>query len=317
MLHPSTGTITVLDAYNNQIMSSILEIGNMPIDLKLSEDGEQLFVYAWLDREIISYDVSNISQITELWRSSIIDQEPLDAEILLGKQLFYSASDKRLTRAGYISCGNCHPDGSHDGQTWDFTDRGEGLRNTTSLLGKAGTGMGRLHWSGNFDEVQDFEVDIRIYFSGEGLLSEEDWEITADPLGEVKAGRSADLDALSAFVTSLSEAPTSPFPIDEIGEQNFHMIGCADCHSPPFYTDSDTMIPIRHDVGTLLESSGLRLGSELDGLDTPTLLGLWRSAPYLHDGRAHTISEAIIAHDGYDDLSPEILISIENFLLGL
>ena len=42
------------------------------------------------------------------------------------------------------------------------------------------------------DEVQDFEVDIRIYFSGEGLLSEEDWEITADPPGEVKAGRSAD-----------------------------------------------------------------------------------------------------------------------------
>ena len=73
----------------------------------------------------------------------------------------------------------------------------------------------------------------------------------------------------------------------------------------------DTMIPIRHDVGTLLESSGLRLGSELDGLDTPTL-GTQGSAPYLHDGRAHTISEAIIAHDGYDDLSPEILISIEN-----
>ena len=317
VLHPSTGTVTILNAYNKQIMGSILELGNMPTDLKVSEDGETLFVNVWLDRELVAYDVSNTSQITELWRESTIVQEPLDAEILLGKQLFYSASDKRITRSGYISCGNCHPDGSHDGQTWDFTDRGEGLRNTTSLLGRAGTAMGRLHWSGNFDEVQDFENDIRNAFAGEGLLSDEDWDVTSDTLGDQKTGLSTDLDALAAFVTTLSEAPPSPYSGDEIGEQNFHMVGCAECHPAPLYTDSDTMVPVRHNVGTLLESSGGRMGGELDGLDTPTLLGLWRSAPYLHDGRASTIAESIIAHESYEELPPATLSSIENFLLGL
>lgn len=320
VLHSSNGTLTILNAYNKQIMGSVLEIGNMPIDLKLAEDGETLFIYSWLDREIIAYDVSNSTQVTELWRKSIIDEEPLEAEILRGKKLFYSASDKRITRSGYISCGACHPDGSHDGQTWDFTDRGEGLRNTTSLLGRAGMGMGRLHWSGNFDEVQDFENDIREAFGGKGFLSDEDWAETADTLGEEKAGRSTDLDALAAFVATLSEITPSPYEIDEIdevGELNFNMLGCADCHPAPLYTDSDTMIPIRHDVGTIQESSGGRLGGELDGLDTPTLLGLWNSGPYLHDGRAQTISESISAHDGYEELSPEILSSIENFLLSL
>jgi hypothetical protein len=59
-----------------------------------------------------------------------------------------------------MSCASCHNDGSHDGRTWDLTGFGEGLRNTSSLRGRAGA-QGLLHWSGNFDEVQDFEGQIR------------------------------------------------------------------------------------------------------------------------------------------------------------
>lgn len=317
VLHPSTGTVTILDAYNKQIMGSILELGNMPTALQISEDGLTLFVNLWLDREVVAFDVSSPAQVQELWRSGILEEEPLDPEILLGKQLFYTAADTRITRSGYISCGNCHPDGSHDGQTWDFTDRGEGLRNTTSLLGREGTAMGRLHWSGNFDEVQDFENDIRNAFAGTGLLSDQDWEATSATLGTAKAGLSEDLDALAEYVTSLTETPPSPYPIDSAGEDAFYMVGCAECHPAPLYTDSDTMLSLRHNVGSLLDSSGGRLGGELDGLDTPTLLGLWRTAPYLHDGRTDSISEAITAHTDYEDLSPELLYSIEMFLFGL
>ena len=42
-------------------------------------------------------------------------------------------------------------------------------------------------------------------------------------------------------------------------------------------------------------TSGLRT---LDGFDTPTLRGLWRTGPYLHDGAAATLGDAIDAHDG-------------------
>ena len=70
------------------------------------------------------------------------------------------------------SCAACHPDGASDGRVWDFTHKGEGLRRTISLLGRSGMGHGPLHWSGNFDEVQDFEHEIRIAFSGMGLMAE-------------------------------------------------------------------------------------------------------------------------------------------------
>ena len=44
---------------------------------------------------------------------------------------------------------------------WDFSQFGEGVRNTTSLRGRGGIAQGPLHWTGNFDEVQDFENQIR------------------------------------------------------------------------------------------------------------------------------------------------------------
>jgi hypothetical protein len=46
-------------------------------------------------------------------------------------------------------------------------------------------------------------------------------------------------------------------------------------------------------VGTIKPSSGRRLGQPLTGLDTPTLRGLWSTAPYLHDGSAATLLDVL------------------------
>ncbi len=45
------------------------------------------------------------------------------------------------------------------------------------------------------------------------------------------------------------------------------------------------------DVGTLRTTSGQRLGAALTGIDTPTLLGVWDTAPYFHDGSAATLDD--------------------------
>ena len=116
--------------------------------------------------------------------------EVYDSQELRGKQIFHDAKDTRITKSGYIACSHCHPSGDQDGLTWDFSDRGEGLRNTSSLLGRSGMEMGLLHWSGNFDEIQDFEGDMRNDFGGSGFLSEEDWQRTQFSLGESKEGLS-------------------------------------------------------------------------------------------------------------------------------
>src|SRR5690606_12956781 len=137
------------------------------------------------------------------------------------------------------SCAACHLDGFEDGQVWDFTDRGEGLRNTTSLLGKRGIGQGRLHWSANFDEVQDFEHDIRGPFGGTGFLPENVWTAGThnQTLGDPKSGQSEELDALSAYVTSLDRFDPSPHRAEDgslteagwRGLRIFDEAGCPDC----------------------------------------------------------------------------------------
>jgi hypothetical protein len=57
-----------------------------------------------------------------------------------------------------------------------------------------------------------------------------------------------------------------------------------------------------YDVGTIKASSGMRLGAKLTGIDTPTLKGLWQTAPYLHDGRAATLTEIFTKHLTQDQM---------------
>jgi hypothetical protein len=73
------------------------------------------------------------------------------------------------------------------------------------------------------------------------------------------------------------------------GEIIFQREGCATCHAPPRFTDSSGS-SLRN-VGTIRASSGLRLGQPLTGIDTPTLRGVWASAPYLHDGSAPNLAD--------------------------
>jgi len=184
---------------------------------------------------------------------------------------------------------------------WDLGGLGEGLRNTIELNGRAGLGHGALHWSANFDEVQDFENQIRGLSAGTGLIAS---GTPHPPMGTPNAGRSADLDALAAYVASLGDFPDSPYRNDDgsltttgiAGREVFVANNCASCHSGTDFTDSAT--GLRHDVGTIKASSGSRLGGLLDGLDTPTLRGLWEGAPFLHDGSADTLADAVAAHDG-------------------
>ncbi len=214
---------------------------------------------------------------------------------LKGKQIFYNASDQggknganRMSAEGYTSCATCHIEGMHDGRTWDFTGRGEGLRNTTDLRGRSGTGHGKVHWSANFDEIQDFENDIRLAFRGAGFLSDSDFEASKDSLGGViKAGLNKDLDALADYVTSLGDEslPKSPFrnkdgtltKSGKKGEKLFKKLNCTTCHIIPKFTDSTLIETTLHDIGTMKESSGKRRNEILSGIDTPTLLSVFSS----------------------------------------
>jgi hypothetical protein len=60
------------------------------------------------------------------------------------------------------------------------------------------------------------------------------------------------------------------------------------------------------DIGTIRPGSGNRLGGPLTGVDPPTLRGVWETAPYLHNGAAATLEEAIQAHNGVALSAPDL-----------
>lgn len=315
-----SNTVDILDAYSGQTITSIEDLALAPRGLALSADDRHLFVHSYMAREVSVYDVTEVARGNVLQRLATVKTvaaEKLTPEVLLGKQIFYNSADDRMARDNYISCATCHLDGGSDQRVWDFTARGEGLRNTTELKGRAGMGHGPVHWSANFDEIQDFEHDMRQAFEGQGFLSTEDLlsGTRNTPLGDRKAGLSPGLDALAAYVSSLTRVPASPFrnpdgspTADAIkGAEIFHSgaTGCADCHTGSRLTDSRLDEPfLFHEVGTIRPSSGGRLGGELDGIDTPTLRGVWATAPYLHDGSAATVL-AVLTSANPDDLHGE------------
>jgi YVTN family beta-propeller protein len=305
--------ILALEPFGLGVQGGITNVGHAPRGLFADDEG-RLFVHAELSREVRVYDVRELGAPPLLATIPVLDEEPLAPDVLRGKVIFARAVDPRMSRTSYVSCASCHLDGESDGLVWDFTQRGEGLRNTTSLIG-LGDQRGPLHWTGNFDEVQDFENDIRLHQGGTGFLSDDDWSTREDPLGLPKAGRSEELDALAAYLASLRGVGTSPTRLsgDERteGARVFGLAGCASCHAGATFSDSES--GVRHDVGTAREGSGARLGASLDGFDTPTLRGLWRTAPYLHDGSAPTLREAIERHAGaaleaLDDAEREALV---------
>ena len=188
--------------------------GRAPQGLVVSPDGQRLYVDDFMDRTVSVFSLADLNAYDEpmLPKIAVIAKgsaEQLTPAVLLGKKIFYDAADPRLALESYMACASCHNDGDQDGRVWDFAQFGEGMRNTITLRGH-GVGHGRLHWSANFDEVQDFEGQIRGFTRGTGLMSNADFAATSVPLGAPKAGLSADLDALAAYVGSLGTAGRSP-----------------------------------------------------------------------------------------------------------
>lgn len=162
-----------------------------------------------------------------------------------------------------------------------------------------------IHWSADRDEAQDFELTIRSpLMQGRGLIQGR----SNDGLGDPNAGRSPDLDALAEYCNSFEVDTLSPYAragnltaAAERGRQLFlsDAVGCAKCHSGPYYTDcaGSPGLPghpgpyTLHDVGTGSDDPTERMGS---AFDTPTLLGIYRTAPYLHHGKAATLREVLV-----------------------
>jgi YVTN family beta-propeller protein len=301
-----------------------VRVGKNPRAVRVSPDGKSVFIYNALDFAVSVHDAESLER-----RATIpVCTPPKTPEWVRGKILFNTALHP-MTSRHWIACASCHPDGHTDGRVWQNP---EGLRKTPAMFGLAHTHP--LHWSADRDEVQDFEYTIRgRLMQGAGLVRgplapKHGFEATE--LDERLAGRSKDLDALAVYCNSF-DFTLSPHlrteghlsPAAQRGKKVFfdHAVGCAQCHSGPYYTDSRLEKPfLLHDVGTGNDDPTEKMGPRYD---TPTLLGVYRTAPYLHHGKAATLRDVLTSanngdrHGRTSHLKPAEIDDLVEFLKSL
>ncbi|MDR3229795.1 MAG: beta-propeller fold lactonase family protein [Puniceicoccales bacterium] len=203
----------------------------------------------------------------------VIGTEPAPDAVRRGELNFGDAS---VCYQQWQSCVSCHPDdGRADGLNWDQQNDGLGNpKNTKSMLFAHVTPPCMITGI-----RKDAELAVR-----RGILhtleTRQPESFAADIDAYLKSLRPLESPFLAEY---RAKDPTGK------GKKLFESAGCADCHSGPLLTDREM-----HDVGTGIEDDKGRK------FDTPTLCEIWRTAPYLYDGRAVTIRDVLTTHNKTD-----------------
>ena len=132
----------------------------------------------------------------------------------------------------------------------------------------------------------------------------------------------SDIDIAADFMRLLAPPPQlPPAPSSLAGSETFRNANCSSCHKPVMMTGASPIAALNrkslalysdlllHDVGSL--GDGITQGDAGPReFRTPPLWGLRASGPYLHDGRAKTVDEAIRAHDGEAKKARDVYIQL-------
>lgn len=202
-----------------------------------------------------------------------------------------------------------------------------GIRGRAAPVADLATGrprIGHFGWKAQLATLLDFAGDA--YLNEMGITSRlfphenapngntallAQYDLIADPEDVVDpATGKGDIDLAADYMRLLAPPPRNPLsPSARSGEFIFDQVGCGACHTASYSTGPSTIAALDrkpvllysdlllHDMGDL--SDGIAQGAAgARELKTPPLWGIRVGAPYLHDGRAGTMDEAIRQHDG-------------------
>jgi YVTN family beta-propeller protein len=204
------------------------------------------------------------------------------------------------------SCASCHPDGRVDALNWDLMNDGIGNPKQTKNLIYTHLTPPTM--------VTGIRPDLQAC-NRKGLTH---IQFVVRP--------EEDALCLDAYTMSLKPVPSPRLVNGALsatarkGEKLFRKAGCAECHP------ADRRGPDGERLFTNLKKYNLGLGTgneEGREFDTPTLVEVWRTAPYLYDGRALTMEEVLKkcnpkdAHGATQALTPEEIGALAEYVLSL
>jgi YVTN family beta-propeller protein len=236
-----------------------------PTGLTICPSDQSLYVANYF-----SDSVAVLDGVTGKLRKTISLGGPAKMDIVRrGEFLFHDATQ---CFQNWLSCVSCHPRTRADGVNWDLLNDGiTNPKNAKSLVGSWRTPPAMA-----LGVRSSMEVAVEKGFRFIQFIQPED---------DV-------LKAVRAYLRDIKHIP-SPYhrkpdgTLDASasrGKKIFAKAGCSDCHPAPLYTDLRM-----YDVGTR-NARNLKGRSEFD---TPSLIELYRTGPYLHDGRAATLKDVI------------------------
>jgi DNA-binding beta-propeller fold protein YncE/cytochrome c peroxidase len=227
---------------------------------------QNAYVSMYYSATICEVNLTNMSHSADI----LLGEQTMVSQERLGEMYF---NDATLCKQNWQSCASCHPGNARvDALNWDNLNDGVGNpKNTKSLL--------------------------LAHVTAPSMIT----GIRPDAEGAVRAGIEHILftnqpeeiaQAIDAYLMSLSPI-SSPYlkngKLSESAERGklvFQKAQCNECHSGPYLTNLE-----KFDVG---------VGTDLEEgrkFDTPSLIEIWRTAPYLYNGKAKDLKEVFTKYN--------------------
>jgi DNA-binding beta-propeller fold protein YncE len=277
--------------------------------LAVNPGGTLLAVASYFDGKVLLVDLTSEyvpSDETQPVATQAVElpDNPAENQVRRGERLY---NGSKYCNQHWLSCATCHEGGRMDSLNWDLMNDGQGNpKNTRSHV------LSPLTPPTNITGCREnAHVSTRA-----GYLN---IEFTTSATEDI-------VDATYAYIESLTAEP-SPYlgadgkltPDAVEGKKLFDSseVGCSRCHVPPLFTDLT-----RWNVGTRLNPPDISTWDD-GGYDTPTLVELWRTAPYLHLGGALTVKDVFTVfnkndqHGRTSNLSSQQLDQLAAYLMQI
>ncbi len=260
----------------------------------LAIDKSQVYLAEYYSDSLASVDLSGTGATTP--QAKALGTGGAMSLARKGEMLF---NDAGLCFQSWQSCASCHtPDARVDALNWDLLNDGLGNpKNTKSLL--------LAHQT---PPVMSLGVRDTAEEAVRAGIRHIQFAVRPD----------SEAQAIDAYLKSLKPVPSPHLDRGKLsasarrGRKLFTQATCSMCHSGSLHTDKQS-----YDVGTGIDrEKGV-------AFDTPTLVEIWRTGPYLHDGRAVTIKDVLTRfntsqkHGKTENLSAKQIADLEAYLLTL
>jgi YVTN family beta-propeller protein len=158
--------------------------GKFPQGIAINRTGTRAYVANFVSRNVSVVDLRSDSVVKVIRTAPLPAPGSLEEIVAVGAEMFFSSrgnfnrpagasvsTTDRLSSEGWQSCSSCHFEGLTDGVVWEF---GAGPRKSVPLNASFNPRNPNeqrvLNYSAIFDEVEDFELNIR-NVSGPGNLA--------------------------------------------------------------------------------------------------------------------------------------------------